>query len=750
MNRLRTTPAFILALPLLAACSAPASRPLDKPAASPAAATPPPHAAPAAPSGPGRLPYPATAKRPVASEYHGTRVVDDYQWLEDGSSPEVERWVAEQNQLSRGALDAVPARGAIRARVQEILSATSANHYALDEAGGQIFALKDQPPKQQPFLVVLRSVNDPASARSLVDPEVIDPKGHTAIDWFVPSRDGKKVAVSLSEGGTESGTVRVYDVATGKETGDTVPYANSGTAGGSLAWTGDGKGFYYTRHPRPGERPREDMGFFQQIYFHKLGTPDKDDKYALGKEFPRIAEVELTTSESGKLVLASVQNGDGGEYWHYLLDASGKWTRFADLPDKVIRVVFGADDRLYLLSRKDAPRGKVLRLSPGKLDLARAELVVPESEAVIQDFLPTTGRLYVRDLLGGPSQVRVFDLKGKALGTVPIPQVSSVRQLVRTQGDDMLFRGVSYTEPAAWFTYSARDGKVTKTPLAMTAPVSYADVEVAREACTSKDGTKVPLNILRRKGAPLDGTAPALLTGYGGYGTSMAPGFNPLWRLWFDQGGVVAIANLRGGGEFGEAWHRGGNLTKKQNVFDDFAACAQHLIDQRVTSPARLAIRGGSNGGLLMGAQLTQHPEMVKAVVSHVGIYDMLRVELTPNGAFNVTEFGTVKDPEQFKALYAYSPYHHVKDGTAYPATLFLTGANDPRVDPWHSRKMAARMQAASSGSAPILLRASGSTGHGAGTPLSEEIEEQADVFAFLFKELGLGAPPAKDDAAPR
>ncbi|WP_437590943.1 prolyl oligopeptidase family serine peptidase [Sorangium sp. So ce1000] len=744
MNRLRTTPAFTLALPLLAACSAPASRPLDKPAAPPTAATPPPDAAPAAPHGSGRLPYPATARRPAASEYHGTRVVDDYQWLEDGSSPEVARWVAEQNRLSRAYLDAVPARGALRARVQEILSATSANYYALDDAGGQIFALKDQPPKQQPFLVVLKSVNDPASERTLVDPEVIDPKGHTTIDWFVPSRDGKRVAVSLSEGGTENGTVRVYDVATGKETGDTVPYASSGTAGGSLAWTGDGKGFYYTRHPRPGERPREDMGFFQQIYFHKLGTPDKDDPYALGKEFPRIAEVELTTSESGKLVLASVQNGDGGEYWHYLLDASGKWRRFADLPDKVIRVVFGSDDRLYLLSRKDAPRGKVLRLSPGKLDLAAAELVVPESEAVIQDFLPTAGRLYVRDLLGGPSQVRVFDLKGKSLGTVPIPQVSSVRQLVRTQGDELLFRGVSYTDPTAWFTYSAKDGKVTKTPLAMTAPVSYADVEVVREACTSKDGTKVPINLLRRKGTPLDGTAPAVLTGYGGYGTSMTPGFNPLWRLWFDQGGVVAIANLRGGGEFGEAWHRGGNLTKKQNVFDDFAACAKHLVDARITSPARLAILGGSNGGLLMGAELTQHPEMFKAVVSHVGIYDMLRVELTPNGAFNVTEFGTVTDPEQFKALYDYSPYHHVKDGTAYPAVLFLTGANDPRVDPWHSRKMAARLQAATSSSAPILLRASGSTGHGVGTPLSEEIEEQADVFAFLFKELGLGAPPAK------
>ncbi|WP_438008187.1 prolyl oligopeptidase family serine peptidase [Sorangium sp. So ce321] len=749
MSRPYTTKAVTLALPLLAACSAPSPRPPEQPAAASPDAAPPPPAAPAAPGKGARLPYPEAAKRPVSNEYHGTRVVDDYQWLEDGSSPEVQRWVAAQNQLTRGVLDALPMRGAVRARVEEILSATSASYTALDDAGGQLFALKAQPPKQQPSLVVLRSASEPATERTLVDPEVIDPKGHTTIDWFVPSRDGKKVAVSLSEGGSEEGTVRVYDVATGKETGDTVPYASSGTAGGSLAWSGDGKGFYFTRHPHAGERPKEDMGFFQQIYFHKLGTPEKEDTYSLGKEFPRIAEVELKASESGRLVLASVQNGDGGEYWHYLLDATGKWTRFADLPDKIIHAAFGSDDRLYLLSRKDAPRGKVVRLAPGKLDLAQAELVVPEGEAVIQDLLPTKARLYVEDLIGGPSQIRVFDLKGKALGTAPIPPISSVRQLVRAAGDDMLFRGVSYTEPTAWYAYSARDGKVTKTPLAMTAPVSFADVEVTRDACASKDGTRVPVSILRRKGTSVDGTAPALLTGYGGYGTSVAPGFTPVWRLWFDQGGVIAVANLRGGGEFGEAWHHGGNLTRKQNVFDDFAACARHLVDGRFTSPERLAILGGSNGGLLMGAQLTQHPEMYKVVISHVGIYDMLRVELTPNGAFNVTEFGTVKDPEQFKALRAYSPYHHVQEGTAYPATLFLTGANDARVDPFHSRKMAARLQAATSGSGPILLRASGSTGHGLGTPLSAQIEEQADVLTFLFKELGLGFPPGKGEVAP-
>jgi prolyl oligopeptidase len=261
---------------------------------------------------------------------------------------------------------------------------------------------------------------------------------------------------------------------------------------------------------------------------------------------------------------------------------------------------------------------------------------------------------------------------------------------------------------------------------------------VERVMVTSKDGTKVPLNIIRRKDAKLDGSNPTLLTGYGGFGASLKPGFGTSRRLWLDQGGVYAIANLRGGGEFGEEWHKSGNLTKKQNVFDDFVACARYLIDHRYTSPAHLAIEGGSNGGLLMGAVLTQHPELFRAVVSHVGIYDMLRVELWPNGEFNVTEYGTVKDPAQFNALYAYSPYHHVVNGARYPAVLMQTGANDPRVDPANSRKMIARLQAANRSAYPILLVAGSDTGHGIGTALSQVIAQQADVFAFLFDQLGI------------
>ncbi len=307
------------------------------------------------------------------------------------------------------------------------------------------------------------------------------------------------------------------------------------------------------------------------------------------------------------------------------------------------------------------------------------------------------------------------------------------------EDSSLLFRDVSYTEPAAWFHLKANAAPV-RTALVNTSPVSFADIEVTREFASSKDGTKVPLNIIRRKGTNLDGNNPMLLYGYGGYGLSMSPNFEFTRRLWFDRGGVYVVANIRGGGEFGEEWHKAGNLTKKQNVFDDFAAAAEYLIRQKWTRPAKLALLGGSNGGLLMGAMITQHPDLMRAVVSAVGIYDMLRVELAPNGAFNVTEFGTVKDPDQFKALYAYSPYHHVVDGAKYPSILMMTGANDGRVAPYHSRKMVARLDETNKSSNPILLRTSSSAGHGIGTALSERIKQQADIYSFLFAQLGMAS----------
>jgi prolyl oligopeptidase len=680
---------------------------------------------------------PPTVKTPVTDEYHGVKVIDDYRWLEPASSPEVREWTAQQNAHARAFLDPLPMRPAIVESLNRLYKSESTAFNALAFRAGVMFAIETQPPKLQSFLVTLASPDDPGSARAIVDPNMLDPGGSTSIDFYVPSLDGKLVAVSLSKGGSEEGSVSVFDVATGKRLPETIARVNGATAGGSVAWNGDSTGFWYTRYPRGGERPEADLNFYQQVYFHRLGAPVSDDKYAIGKEFPRIAEIALSSSDDGKLVLARVANGDGGDFLHYLMNPDGRWHQITRLSDQISEAAFAPDGSLYMLSRKDAPMGKLIQLTAPNFSLGSAKTVVTPGRSSIDGFLPADEHLYVRYMAGGPS--KLLDKNGtKSERTIDIAPVSSVGQLVRVSGGQLMYENESYVDPSAWYRYDPATGQARKTALAETSPANFSDVEVIRQTAVSKDGTHVPMNILRRKGTKLDGSNPTLLTGYGGYSISLSPGFSARRRLWLDHGGVWVVANLRGGSEFGEAWHEQGRLTKKQNVFDDFIACAEALIKTKYTSPEKLAIEGGSNGGLLMGAALVQRPELFRAVVSHVGIYDMLRVETFPNGAFNITEFGTVKEKDQFQALYAYSPYHHVKDGTDYPAVLFMTGDNDGRVDPMNSRKMTARLQAATHSNRPILLRTSSGSGHGFGTALDERVAQDADLFTFLFDQLGM------------
>jgi prolyl oligopeptidase len=689
-----------------------------------------------------------TAKQPVTDEYHGVKVEDPYQWLEEDDAADVKAWSEARNMRTRTYLDKLPDRAVVEKTLTEWYAKTSPSYSSLVSRPAVLFAMKFQPPKQQPMLVTLASPDDLKSEKVLLDPNAMDAKGMTAIDWFVPSHDGKMVAVSLSQGGSEDGSLHFYEVATGKALPDTIARVQYATAGGSATWNADGSGVYYTRYPRKGERPDSDLNFYQHIYFHKLGTPDASDTYSAGKDFPRIAEIALESSRDGKTIVAEVKNGDGGEVAQYLLgadgSASGGWKQLTRFSDQVKQARIGRDNALYLLSRENAPHGKILRMPLDKPELASATTIVPAGEAVIEGMAPTAKALYVEDLLGGPSQIRRVSLDGKGEQLIPIPKISAVQGMLALEDDSLLFRAASYTEPSSWFHCVEGKPAPVKTALVGTSPVLFDDIEVTRESATSKDGTKIPLSIVRKKGTKLDGQNPTLLYGYGGYGASMSPNFDFARRLWFDRGGVYVVANIRGGGEFGEEWHKAGNLTKKQNVFDDFAAAADYLIKQKWTSAQKLALQGGSNGGLLMGALITQHPELMRTVVSSVGIYDMLRVELAPNGAFNVTEFGTVKDPEQFKALYAYSPYHHVVDGTKYPAILMMTGANDGRVAPYHSRKMIARLEEANKSDKPILLRTSTSAGHGIGTALSERIKQLSDVYSFLFAQLGMTANARK------
>ena len=691
-------------------------------------------------------------KESVRDVYHGTEVEDPYRWLEDTSSERVKAFTKAQNERARTFLDAVPQRGAVSGRLKQILSAKFAAYRRPAEVAGTLFALKLQPPRQQAILVTMAGVDGVDAERILLDPDALDASGHTSIDWFRPSPDGKYVAVSLSKGGSEAGDVHVFATADGKEAFEVVPRVHGATAGGDLEWQRDSKGFFYTHYPRGNERSAADSSFYVQVYRHVLGTPSEKDVYELGKDFPRIAGTRLDADASGHL-LASVQNGDNGEFMHFLRHRDGQWKRLTRFEDRIVQIVFGEKKELYLTSFRDAPHGKLLRAPIAGFDLAQARVIVPEGkDTLMYDFhgyapLLAHGKLlYVTYQLGGPSEIRIFDLEGKPRPAPKQLPVSSVSQLTPLHDGEVLFANASFIEPTSWIHFNPSRGEARKTKLSTRSPVDLSNVQVVRELATSKDGTQVPLNVLLPDGHAAGDQIPFELTGYGGFGRSVEPMFDPMGAILLERGVGIAIANLRGGAEFGADWHNQGRLTRKQNVFDDFLAAFEHLRTRRYARRDRIAIMGASNGALLAGAMLTQTPQLPRVVVAFAGLYDMLRFEAEPNGAFNATEYGTVKDPEQFKALYAYSPYHRVNEKTPYPPVLFLTGENDSRVAPWHSHKMVARLQNATSSESPILERVQASAGHGIGNALDTVVEQYTDAYAFLLHHLGV-APDGKISA---
>ena len=690
-------------------------------------------------------PADGTMPPPVTDIYHGVTVTDPYRWLENSNDPAVQNWSAAHDRRARAYLDALPYRKAIYDRLYQQLSASSASYYSIAVAGGRLFALSNQPPKNQPMLVMLGKDADPAHARIVVDPNALNAGGTTAIDWFVPSPDGRLLAVSMSENGSEDGSVHVFDADSGRQVYEVLPRVQYPTGGGSLAWRADSKGFWYTRYPGT-ERPDADRHFYMAVYFHELGKDPVGDAYVFGKGLPKIAEIVLDNRQNTRYVLATVQNGDGSEYAHYLIARDSHVTQLTTFADAVTAATIGPDDNIYLISQRQAPRGKLLAMPASAPVLAHARLLLPESAAVMQTLgrpiVVTAQAIYLREMLGGPGRVEILDHDGKRRGLLPLPDVATVDEVADLGDGTLLYSVETYLRPTYFCRYHEATGKSEETALAQTSPVNFNDVEVVREFATSKDGTRVPLNIVRRRDTALNGANPLLLYGYGGYHISEVPYFlGPTARLWLDAGGIFVLSNLRGGAEFGEDWHAQGALTHKQNVFDDFTAAARHLIERHYTAPEHLAIMGGSNGGLLMGAMLTQHPEMFRAVVSNVGIYDMLRTEREANGVFNITEYGSTQDPEQFRALYAYSPYHHVVDGTHYPAILMAIGEHDGRVAPWQSRKMIARLEAASPPGSPFYLSISSSSGHGFGSSLTVRTNQSADSYSFLFDQLGMRYP---------
>ena len=690
---------------------------------------------------PGLRGYPFAASRTATENYFGITVSDDFTWLENAGDPVTRAWLAAENAYSRRYLDAMPARAALRQRLQTLIGSTSNAYSALIERGGVVFALKTAPPLQRPILVALRSADDVASERVVFDPNEAAPDGSLAIDFFRPSQDGRRVAVVLSADGGQAGAVRVIDLATGQALPDQAARVVSAAGGGDIAWSAGNSGFFCTQYAAPGSRPVADGQGQAQVVFHRLGSAPAQDRVELSAGLPRLARVRLESARDGRSVLALVENGRGGDVSLYLKssDANGEgaWRRLAAEADGVRDAQFGDDEALWIRSIANAPRGKVLRLPLSEtktINWDKVATIATPLEGAVQRFAVAGGTLYLAEGQTGPSRLRTIDVRTKRGSVVALPAMSGVAALVRTGRNDVLAQVVSYVDAPLWMHVGG--GRTKRTPLVTTSDANFNDSDVVREFATSRDGTPVPVDILRRKGTRLDGHNPVLLTVGGAMGPGSTPDFEAARRVWLDRGGVIAVASLRGAPESGEAWRADGLRTKRQNSFDDFIAAADHLVKRGYTQPALLGIRGRGDGAVVMGAALTQRPDLFRAVVAATGRYDMLRLERDAAGEYDTPEFGSVKERAQFEALFAWSPLRAVRDGGNYPSVLLLAGDRDGRVNPAQSRKMAARLQQANPSGRVALLRTDVSSGQSAQATLTETVDQATDEFGFFLNEV--------------
>ena len=688
---------------------------------------------------PGLRGYPFAASRTQTQDFFGIAASDDFTWLENAADPVTRSWVVAENAYSRRYLDAMPARAALHQRLQALIGSTSNAYSSLAERGGVVFALKTAPPLQRPVLVTLKSVDDVGSERVVFDPNEAALDGSLAIAFFRPSLDGRKVAVAVTAGGEDAATVRVIDVATGQALSDQVPHVVSAAAGGDIAWSVGNTGFFCTRYPAPGNRPAGDG--LAQVVFHRLSTNPALDRVELSTGLPRLARVRLESARDGRNVLALVENGRGGDVSLYLksTDANGEggWRRLASETDGVRDAQFGDDDAIWVRSIANAPRGKVLRLPLAETKTIfwdKVTTVATPIEGAVQRFAVAGGTLYLAEGPAGPSRLRAIDVRTRRGTLVALPATSGVAALVRVGRNDVVAQVTSYVEPPLWTRVGG--GRTKRTSLVTTSDANFNDTEVVREFATARDGTPVPVDVLRRKGTRLDGHNAVLLTIAGAMGPGVTPDFDATRRVWLDRGGVVAVATLRGAPEGGEAWRADGLRAKKQNAVDDFVAAAQHLVKRGYTQPALLGVRARGDGALVAGAASTQHPELFRAVVGAGGRYDLLRLERDAAGEYDAPEFGSVKDRAQFDALFAVSPLRAVRDGADYPAMLLLAGERDGHVDPAQSRKMAARLQQADPSGRAILLRTDDSSGQPALASLGQAVDQATDELGFLLHEV--------------
>ncbi|MGA7891749.1 MAG: prolyl oligopeptidase family serine peptidase [Candidatus Sulfotelmatobacter sp.] len=678
---------------------------------------------------------PKAEKRPLEETLHGVKIVDNYRWLEDGKSPETEKWVAEEMAYTRAVLDPLPGREAIHKRLTELLSIGSIG--APQIGGKYYFYTRREGMQNQPVLYVREGVD--GKDRVLVDANQLAADGTIALDWYQPSENGKYLAYGTSPSGSEMSTLHIIETRTGKALPDTIER----TRAASIAWTLDNSGFYYTRYPRKGDVAEGQEVYNRHVFYHELGADPTTDPLIFGEGRDAEDWPNVDLDNDGRLLLITVEEG-----WTktelFLMDLKKRTPPTRITTGK--NFLYGGtvyNGRLYIVTNEDAPRYRVFVAEAGDYERDDWKEIIPQTDAVLQGAAVWGGKLFAQYEQNASSQLKIFDLNGTKLHDLALPAIGTVFASDGKWDRDEIFYGFqSFTFAPTIYRYDLKTGTTSQWAKVDAPSIDPAAYDVEQEWYHSKDGTRVPMFIVDKKGLKKDGHNPTLLTGYGGFNASSTPAFNRNTYLWMEHGGVYAVANLRGGAEFGEDWHRAGMLGNKQNVFDDMIAAAEHLIAEKYTDKDHLAIQGGSNGGLLMGAMITQRPDLFRAVVCQVPLLDMLRYQNFQIAKLWVPEYGSADDPEQFKWLYAYSPYHHVKPGTEYPAILFMTADTDTRVDPMHAKKMAALMQDEAKNGAsktrPILLRIETKAGHGAGKPVTKQIEELTDVYSFLFWQLGV------------
>lgn len=680
------------------------------------------------------LTYPASPQGNQVDDYHGKTIADPYRWLENPDSPETRAWIEAQNKLTSGYLDQIPARDRIQQRLTKLWNYEK---YGIPfKEGERYFYFKNDGLQNQNVLYTLKTLTDQPTV--LLDPNTFSPDGTVALSGVSISEDGKLLAYGLSTSGSDWQEWKVRDVTTNTDLSDQVKWVKFSGA----SWTHDGKGFFYSRYDEPKEKTKlEEVNYFQKLYYHRLGTPQSEDILIYERPDQKEWGFSGGVTEDGRYLIVSVWLGTDPRnlvFYKDLQTANAPVVELINTFEAEYSFIDNDGPRFWFRTDLNAPRSRIIAIDITKGDRAHWQELIPQAEETLQGVSVLNNQFIASYLKDARSQIKVFELDGRPVREIELPGIGSAGGFGGKRYDTETFYSfTSFTTPTTIYRYDLKTGTST---LFRQPEVNFnsQDYETRQVFYHSKDGTQIPMFIVHKKGIQLDGTNPTYLYGYGGFGVSLTPSFSVSLLVWLEMGGVYAAPNLRGGGEYGEAWHQAGMKLQKQNVFDDFIAAAEWLIANKYTSPAKLAIGGGSNGGLLVGACMTQRPDLFGAALPAVGVMDMLRFQKFTIGWAWTSEYGSSDNPEEFKALYTYSPLHNLKPGTAYPATLITTADHDDRVVPAHSFKFAAALQAAHQGTAPVLIRIETKAGHGAGKPTTKMIEEAADRWAFLVKTLGV------------